>query len=96
MSDSVLSDNVRNSIVDKLREEVNTKKVVDVGSGVEKRLGSSISELRVAIHMLRTEGYVIRTFQLAQSGTDVKTTIKVLTNPYLSQADVIEIYKEGA
>jgi hypothetical protein len=71
-----------------LREQVDSKGFVDVGTGVEHHIGVSRTKLDNAIAQLREEGYELRTVQVDQLGTNNKTLIKVLAPPGTSYRDI--------
>lgn len=62
-----------------LRQQVDEKKYLDVGAGVENHIGVSRTKLNTAIAELEQEGYKLQYLQTEQLGTGKKTTIKVLT-----------------
>lgn len=71
-----------------LRDEVNNKKMVDIGSGVESQLGLSQEKLNVAAAMLKEEGYVVHPVDVPQASTGKMTRRKVLAVPGTTQRDV--------
>jgi hypothetical protein len=74
-----------------LKEEVDSRGYIDVGTGVEydPRIGVSRSMMDVAIARLREEGYVLEKVQVEQLGTGGnKTTIKVLAPPGTTYRDI--------
>lgn len=71
-----------------LRDQVNAKGFVDVGTGVEHHVGVSRTKLDSAIAQLREEGYELHTVQVDQLGTKNKTLIKVLAPPGTTYRDV--------
>lgn len=77
------------SIANRLREEVEKKGVIDIGSGVENQLGITKDNLAVAAAMLKeSDGLVSFPVQVPQLGTQNKTITKVLTTPDVSYRDV--------
>lgn len=64
-----------------LREAVEEKQYVQVGAGVEARLGITPTKMKAALAVLEEEGYAIINVQVDQLGTGNKTTIKVLCPP---------------
>jgi len=88
---------VLTSVSNKLREEVDAKTYVDVGSGTERlinigdgvsnKIGVSPEKLNSAVAMLREEGYVTHTVPIrTAAGHDTRT--KVLAPPGTTWADV--------
>lgn len=71
-----------------LRDEVDAKGLIDVGTGVEHYLGVSDTRLRTAISMLEIEGYVVHTVPVRQLGTGKNTNVKVLAPPGTTWGDV--------
>src|SRR4051812_3261803 len=67
------------TVSDKLRENVDEHGYIDVGKGVENRIGVSKERLGVAVSMLKEEGYSLETIAIDQQGTgNNKTLTKVL------------------
>lgn len=77
--------------VNMLKEHVDTKGPVDVGSGVEHHLNLSRDSLNKAIAVLEEKGYVNTTVQVEQLGTggNKKTSIKVLAPPGTVYRDIV-------
>lgn len=85
------------SIAEMLKREVNEKEFLDVGSQVNldlpigndpaNRVGISADKLKVALSMLKEEGYNVRTFKKPQVGTGEPTTYKVLVKPGVTQKE---------
>lgn len=75
---------------DMLREQVNSKGYIDIGSGVENQLGISKEKLGTAVALLKDEGYEQITVQIDQLGTGPgnKTLVKVLAPPGTTYGDV--------
>ncbi len=75
-----------------LKDQVEKKKYIDVGAGVELQntVGVSRTKLNTAIAVLEEQGYKVQYLKVEQLGTGKQTTIKVLT-----KADVpySELYK---
>jgi predicted transcriptional regulator len=70
-----------------LRDQVNEKQYVDIGTGVENHLNISSTKLATAVAVLQEEGYQVHTVQVDQVGTNQKTSIKVLTPPGTTYVD---------
>ena len=83
---------------DMLKREVEAKKYIDVGRGVETGLpigtdtaaiiGISKEKLNTAVAMLQEEGYKVHYVKVQQVGTGEYTTRKVLTAPDVPYSDV--------
>lgn len=64
-----------------LRDAVKEKSYIQVGAGVEARLGITPTKMKAALAILKEEGYEVINVQVDQLGTGNKTTIKVLCPP---------------
>lgn len=77
-----------------LREEVDSKGPVQIGRGVEHNqslLGVNANSLGTAVAMLKAEGYVVHTVQVAQIGSaGNKTLVKVLAPPGTEYKDIVK------
>ena len=73
-----------------LRSEVDSKTYIDIGSGVENRIGVGKERLRAAASLLKSEGYEVHPVQIDQSGTGPgkKTRTLVLAPPGTKYIDV--------
>lgn len=80
---------------DTLKKNVDEKGYIDVGKGVELSLGTTATNLNVAIEALKEQGYTVHNVQVQQQGTQegMKTTIKVLAPPGTTYKDV-NMHKE--
>lgn len=83
------------STADMLKNEVDTKGYIDVGTGVEEfvnastgHVGVSSTRLATAVAMLREQGYAYHTVKVPQVGTGLDTTLKVLAPPGTTQREV--------
>ena len=76
-----------------LKQQIEEKKYIDVGAGVENQLGITRTKLNTAISDLENNGYKVSYVKVEQLGTGNMTSIKVLT-----KADVpySEIYNNKA
>lgn len=73
-----------------LKDAVNKKGYVDVGSGVEHHLGISSTKLGTAVARLQEEGYKVHYVKVEQLGTGQQTTIKVLSKPDVPYSEVFK------
>lgn len=64
-----------------LRNAVKEKNYIQVGAGVEARLGITPTKMKAALALLKEEGYEVINVQVDQLGTGNKTTVKVLCPP---------------
>lgn len=78
---------VLDNVTSTLRDAVDKKGYLDVGSGVEFQLNITSTKLRSAIQKLRDEGYKTWEVKLEQAGTGHMTNYKVLTKPGTTWAD---------
>lgn len=62
-----------------LRDNIASKKYIDVSRGVEAHMGVTRTTLNTAIAKLKDEGYKIHYIKETQLGTGLETTIKVMT-----------------
>ena len=76
------------SIISRLKENVDNKTYLDVGLGVETQMGVSKEKLNTAIVALKDEGYVLSTVPVTQLLTGNNTTVTVLSPPKTTQRDV--------
>lgn len=77
------------TVANVLRDEVEAKKYIDVGRGVENHLGVSSTRLKTAVAALKEEGYNVYYFQAPQVfGVDQKTRLKVLAKKDVSYSEV--------
>lgn len=73
-----------------LKDHVDRKGYVDVGSGVEYHLNISRGSVDKALAVLKAKGYVVETVQIDQLGTggNKKTSTKVLAKPGSDYRDI--------
>lgn len=72
-----------------LKDQVDSKGMIDVGAGVERELGISKEKMNQAIHILETEGYNLYGGRVPQATNPGKlTTIKVLAPPDAEHKDI--------
>ena len=71
-----------------LKDQVDKKRLVDVGVGVERHIGVSQTKLATAIARLQEEGYTVHYVKVEQLGTGQQTTMKVLAPPGTTYGDV--------
>lgn len=75
---------------DMLKRQVDEKKFIDIGEGVENQLGISNTKLKTAVEVLKEQGYEVHKVQVDQMmGRNQKTTIKVLAPPGTTYRDVV-------
>lgn len=73
---------------DMLQAQVDSKKYIDVGVGVERHIGVTRTRFDAAVAMLREKGYTLHYIKMEQLGTGMETTIKVLAGPDVHTRDV--------
>lgn len=71
-----------------LKEQVEEKKYIDIGSGVENQLGISQTKLSTAVAVLTEQGYKVHYIKVRQLGTGKQTTIKVLSAPGVLYSEI--------
>lgn len=77
-----------------LRGQVDKKKIIQIGTGVEKELNISDVRLKQAVHMLELEGYHVYSIGVTQpTNTNQQTIVKVLTTPEVEHKDVYNLEK---
>ena len=76
---------------DILKKELEKKRMLDVGEGVERELGISEPQLREAVYILEREGYNLYGVGVPQVNNKSKRTIvQVLTNPEVTYGEVYQ------
>lgn len=70
-----------NTIADILRENIESKRHLDIGEGVEGHMGVSRTKLLNAALMLKDEGYRVDKIQVPQPSGTKETTVLVLSAP---------------
>lgn len=70
-----------------LKDQVEQKQFLDIGSGVENHIGVSQTKLATAVAMLKEEGYQVHSVKIEQVGTGLKTEYKVLVKPGVTQKE---------
>lgn len=74
---------------EKLKEELEEKRMIDVGAGAERELGISQNILREALFILETEGYNVYGIGIPQvTNPGKQTNTPVLTKPEVEYRDV--------
>lgn len=72
-----------------LKDQVDQKRFIDVGAGVENQLGISETKLKTAVSVLKEQGYTEHKVQIDQlQNSNQKTTTKVLCPPGTTYRDV--------
>lgn len=83
------SDNIH-TIAKVLKDEVDEKKYIQIGTGVEHQLGITSTKLNNAVAILKEEGYFDTNVQVDQLGAPgQKTTVRVLATPGNTYRDVV-------
>lgn len=84
-------ENKTDEIVDILKDQVDKKKYLDIGSGTENVLGITDSRLKVAAAKLSEQGYKVVTFKLSQAtNPKQKTNYKVLVKDDVDNKELFE------
>lgn len=71
-----------------LKDQVEKKGYIDIGTGVERHLDISDTKLRTAVARLQEEGYTKHYVKVEQLGTGKQTTLKVLAKPGTPYSEV--------
>lgn len=79
---------VAKSTADMLEREIGKYKYVDIGGGVENRIGINRNQLDNAISLLKDKGYQVMYVKTEQLGTGKYTSIKVLVPPGIKYSEV--------
>ncbi len=81
---------------DILRESVDEKGVIDIGSGTEQILGVSSTRYKSAIRACKNAGYQTYNLYVNQLGSqNQQTTVRVLARPGMTQKEVTEYLKNA-
>ena len=73
-----------------LKDQVDKKGMIDIGSGVENHVGVSQTKLNTAVAMLQDQGYTVHYVKVQQLGTGKDTVIKVLAPPNTPYSQVFK------
>lgn len=73
-----------------LKDQVDKKGMIDIGSGVEGHIGVSQTKLNTAVAMLQDQGYTVHYVKVEQLGTGQQTVIKVLAPPNTPYSQVFK------
>lgn len=77
---------------DYLKKQVDSKEMVDVGTGVERELGISKEKLEQALTILTREGYNVYGGRFSQTtNTSQKTTQRVLCKPGIEHQEIYDL-----
>ena len=80
---------------EKLKAEIKSKHMVDVGAGVERELGVSRNTLNQALALMEQEGYNVIGVSVPQVlDKSKRTTVKVLAEPGDSKAQQRDLYQD--
>jgi len=71
-----------------LKGQIEKKRYLDIGTGVENHLGISQTKLATAVAILQEEGYHVYYLKTKQLGTGKNTTVKVLAAPDVQYSEV--------
>ena len=86
---------VLQTTVDMLKDQVAQKGYIDVGVGIERHLNISDTKLKTALAQLQSEGYRITYPKVRQIGTGKETSLKILSAPgsaYPKHVDIKQIW----
>lgn len=77
----------------RLKEQVENKQYLDIGTGTENHVGVPRDKLNQAIVLLQNDGYKVHYLKVPQLGTGKDTNMKVLSKPGVPYS---EVYKNRA
>lgn len=81
---------VLNNVSETIKNAVDEKGYIDVGTGVDRQLGVSSTQLNQSVAVLREQGYTLHYVKVEQLGTGNFTTVKVLAKPDVSYSEVMK------
>ena len=81
-------EDILQTVASVIKENVDEKRYLDVGAGVNLHLGVSETRFKTAIAILQEQGYKIYYPKLPQLGTKNETTFKILTPPDVTGPEV--------
>ena len=77
------------TLTETLKKNVDEKKYLDIGEGVERELGTSKESLRTAVEMLKEQGYTTHTIKVPQAtNPSQRTTVMVLVKDDVSYKEL--------
>lgn len=83
------------TVAEKLKEELKTKKYLDVGLGSEAELGVKRTTFQTALKRLQDEGYLLDDVKVEQAGNPGQyTTVKVLGRKDALKKDIFNDYSQ--
>jgi hypothetical protein len=71
-----------------LKGQVDEKKYIDIGSGVEHQVGVTSTKFKTSVAVLQEQGYQVHTIKVQQGGTGKFTNMKVLAPPGTTLSEV--------
>lgn len=72
-----------------LKEEMKSKRFLDIGEGTENSMGISETKLKAAVAILEAEGYEVHRVKALQLGTGHETNMKVLVPPGTTYKELV-------
>lgn len=82
--------NIAASTADVIKNAVDEKGFIDIGSGVEQHLGVARTKMDTAVYLLEEKGYVVHEVYFQQLGTNKYTIMKVLGPPGSTKAEAVK------
>jgi transcriptional regulator with XRE-family HTH domain len=79
---------ILNATVNKIKEEIDKKDIVDIGASVAYQMGISTPKLNAAVQMLQEEGYLKSWVNVPQLGTKWETRMIVLAKPGITHKEI--------
>lgn len=71
-----------------LKDQVDEKKMIQIGSGVEHQAGVTRTRLDTSVAVLKEQGYTTHTIKVRQQNTGKYTNLKVLAAPGITKSDI--------
>lgn len=82
--------NQAEATAEKLKQELATKKVIDIGPGAERELGVSRQKLEEAVYMLEAEGVLVRDGVGIPTGPRRQTNTMIIRDPSVPLRDIYQ------
>ena len=95
-ADSEARMNQARKTADFIKEQIDSKGFIDVGTQVEQELGVSKEKMKQALAILESEGYPVYSGRIPQAtNPSQKTTVKVICPPGTEHKDIYQAFDEG-
>lgn len=82
---------IATNTADALKKEIDSKRCIDVGAGVERELGVTRNKLDEAMDLLEAQGYTVMGVGVPQaSGSGKRTIVQVIAAPGVTQKELYQ------